>query len=324
MMCRKRAQVLVALCLVLFLWQYFRAPTASIGRFFWSPSLLNARLEPLVTAHCTVSVNSSAWFKARYDAAVGPLLTVQAQDLSPDVIRWWLKLQGSQSGAQLQATIQSLFAILPSPTSSTWAAAQCRTCAVVGNSGRLKGSSHGPQIDSHDWVLRMNRAKIAGFEVDVGMRTTHHFMYPESAVNLWPGVHLVLVPFKPLDLKWVASAFSTGELTHTYTRVKQFIKADRNKVLILSPAFLKYIHDNWTQHHGKYPSTGFTALLFALHACQQVSVFGFGADTKGNWHHYWEENRYSGAFRRTKVHDADVEFSIIKRLAAEGRIFFYE
>lgn len=44
------------------------------------------------------------------------------------------------------------------------------------------------------------------------------------------------------------------------------------QVLILSPAFLKYIHDNWTQCHGRYPSTGFTALLFALHACQQVSA----------------------------------------------------
>lgn len=60
---------------------------------------------------------------------------------------------------------------------------------------------------------RMNRAKTAGFELDVGMRTTHHFMYPESAVDLEPGVHLVLIPFKPLDLQWVASAFSTGELT---------------------------------------------------------------------------------------------------------------
>lgn len=63
----------------------------------------------------------------------------------------------------------------------------------------------------------MNRAKTAGFEVDVGARTTHHFMYPESAMNLWPGVHLVLVPFKPLDLKWVTSAFSTGELTQCVT-----------------------------------------------------------------------------------------------------------
>ncbi|KFP69856.1 CMP-N-acetylneuraminate-beta-galactosamide-alpha-2, 3-sialyltransferase 2, partial [Acanthisitta chloris] len=268
--------------------------------------------------------NSSAWFSARYDAAVGPLLTGAAHELSSDVVQWWLTLQGSPSGIQLQAIIQQLFAVLRAPTGSLRAPSGCRTCAVVGNSGRLKGSSHGLLIDAHDWVLRMNRAKITGFELDVGTRTTHHFMYPESAVNLGPSVHLVLVPFKPLDLQWVTSAFSTGELTRTYMRVKQFIKADRNKVLILSPAFLKYIHDKWTQRHGRYPSTGFTALLFALHTCQQVSVFGFGADSEGNWHHYWEKNRWSGAFRRTRVHDADAEFSLIQRLADEGRILFYK
>jgi len=55
----------------------------------------------------------------------------------------------------------------------------------------------------------------------------------------------------------------------------------------------------------------------------QVSVFGFGADAEGNWHHYWEKNRWSGAFRRTRVHDADAEFGLIEKLAAEGRILFY-
>ena len=74
-------------------------------------------------------------------------------------------------------------------------------------------------VIGHAFLLshRMNRAKTAGFEMDVGTRTTHHFMYPESAMNLWPGVHLVLVPFKPLDLKWVTSAFSTGELSQYVT-----------------------------------------------------------------------------------------------------------
>lgn len=313
MRCRKRALLVLALCLPLGLWLLFRASVSGLGL---PPSL--------PTVRCTASANVSAWFSARYDAAAGPLLTGPAHELSPDVVHWWLTLQGTPSIVPLRAILQKLFAVVPAPNGSVWDPSHCRTCAVVGNSGRLKGSRHGLQIDAHHWVLRMNRAKTAGFEMDVGARTTHHFMYPESAMNLWPGVHLVLVPFKPLDLKWVTSAFSTGELTHTYTRVKQFIKADRNKVLILSPAFLKYIHENWTEHHGRYPSTGFTALLFALHACQQVSVFGFGADSKGNWHHYWEENRWSGAFRRTRVHDADVEFSLIQRLAAEGRILFYQ
>ncbi|XP_055665901.1 CMP-N-acetylneuraminate-beta-galactosamide-alpha-2,3-sialyltransferase 2-like [Falco peregrinus] len=85
------------------------------------------------------------------------------------------------------------------------------------------------------------------------------------------------------------------------------------QVLILNPAFLKYIHDNWTQHHGWYPSTSFAALLFALHACQQVSVFGFGADSEGNRHDYWKKNCWSGAFCRTRVHNTDVEFSLIER-----------
>ncbi|NXS59246.1 SIA4B sialyltransferase, partial [Brachypteracias leptosomus] len=276
------------------------------------------------TAPCTTSINNSSWFNARYNTDMGLLLMGTAHELSSDVIQWWLTLQGSSSSVQLQDIIQKLFTVLRAPATSVQEPSRCRTCAVVGNSGRLKGSGHGLRIDAHDWVLRMNRAKIAGFEQDVGRKTTHHFMYPESAVNLGPNVHLVLVPFKPLDLKWVTSAFSTGELTHTYVRVKQFITADRNKVLILSPAFLKYVQDNWTQHHGRYPSTGFTALLFALHSCQQVSVFGFGADSEGNWHHYWEKNRWSGAFRRTRVHDADVEFAIIERLAAEGRILFYK
>ncbi|KAM6341002.1 CMP-N-acetylneuraminate-beta-galactosamide-alpha-2,3-sialyltransferase 2-like isoform 8-T12 [Alca torda] len=208
MLCQRHMQVVLALCLLLVLWQCFRAPTDGISPFPGAPSLL---VSP--AARCTASANRSTWFNAHYNMAMGPLLTGTAHELSSDVVQWWLTLQGPRNGIQLQAIIQQLFSVLPAPTGSVWDPSRCRTCAVVGNSGRLTGSGHGLQIDAHDWVLRMNRAKIGGFELDVGMRTTHHFMYPESAVDLGPGVHLVLVPFKPLDLQWVASAFSTGELT---------------------------------------------------------------------------------------------------------------
>uniref|UniRef100_A0A8C3DY22 Uncharacterized protein n=1 Tax=Corvus moneduloides TaxID=1196302 RepID=A0A8C3DY22_CORMO len=215
-----------------------------------------------------------------------------------------------------------LFTVLWTLTADVWDPSHCRTCVVVGNSGQLKGSSHRLLIEIHDWMLRMNRAKITGFELDVGMRTTYHLMYPESAVTLRPNVHLVLIPFKPL---WtcITSALHFGVVGHW--PVPTGLRQPQYHVLILSPAFLKYIHDNWTQHHGRrYPSTGFTALLFALHTCQQVSVFGFGADSEGNWHHYREKNCWSGAFCRTRVHDADVEFSLTKRLAHKGRIVFYK
>ncbi|NWH69256.1 SIA4B sialyltransferase, partial [Piaya cayana] len=208
MLCQRHAHVVLALCLLLVLWQCFRAPTAGLGPFSWAPTLLTPS-----AARCTAGTRGSAWFNAHYNTAMGPLLTGTAHELSSDVVQWWLTLQGSSSGVHLQAITQQLFTVLPTPPGSVWDPSRCRTCAVVGNSGRLNGSGHGLRIDAHDWVLRMNRAKITGFEMDVGMRTTHHFMYPESAVNLGPGVHLVLIPFKPLDLQWVASAFSTGELT---------------------------------------------------------------------------------------------------------------
>lgn len=58
----------------------------------------------------------------------------------------------------------------------------------------------------------MNKAMTLGFEKHVGNKTTHHIMYPESAVDLAPGVNLVLLPFKMKDLEWVSSALSTGEI----------------------------------------------------------------------------------------------------------------
>ncbi|KAG6923703.1 CMP-N-acetylneuraminate-beta-galactosamide-alpha-2,3-sialyltransferase 2-like [Chelydra serpentina] len=327
MLHRRKLWAATALCMFI-LWQIYQslylghsASARSLRDMLWP--LSGSEAKPCGCASCIVELSSSAWFDERYDSAINPLLTLHTAKIAPDVLLWWLKLQGSQTSVQLQGIILQMFDILPSPTMDTQAISRCRTCAVVGNSGRLRDSHHGREIDSHHWVLRMNRAQTAGFEEDVGTRTTHRFMYPESAMDLQPGVHLVLVPFKALDLKWVTSAFSTGELRYTYTRVKQFIEADKSKVLILNPAFLKYIHDKWTQHHGKYPSTGFTALLFALHTCDQVAVFGYGADSSGNWHHYWEENRYPGAFRRTGVHDADFELTLIKKLAAEGKISFY-
>ncbi|NXY92579.1 SIA4B sialyltransferase, partial [Alcedo cyanopectus] len=208
MLWQRRTQAVLALCLLLVLWQYFQAFRDGLGPFPWVRSSLHD-----FATHCTPSANSSTWFTARYDPAVQPLLSTTDQELSPDVVQWWLTLQGPPGDIQLQNILRQLFTVLRVPTGGVWDSSHCRTCAVVGNSGWLKGSGHGLQIDAHDWVLRMNRAKIAGFELDVGMRTTHHFMYPESAVNLGPGVHLVLIPFKPLDLQWVVSAFSTGELT---------------------------------------------------------------------------------------------------------------
>lgn len=270
-----------------------------------------------------VSDLSSDWFKERFNPEQQPILTPN-HSLDPQALDWWLSLQRSGNGRSLQEVMSELFSVIaPPPAPHKPRSSLCRTCAVVGNSGNLRGSAHGPLIDSHHDVIRMNRAVMTGFEADVGNRSTHHVLYPESAVDLRPGEHLLLLPFKLRDLEWTRSALTTGDITMTYMRVKGRVSADRDLVLVVSPEFFSYIHHNWTQKHGRYPSTGMTAIIYALHTCDQVSLFGFGADSEGNWHHYWEQNKFAGAFRKTGVHNADFETEIIHQLHKEGKVRLY-
>ncbi|KAA0707659.1 CMP-N-acetylneuraminate-beta-galactosamide-alpha-2,3-sialyltransferase 2 [Triplophysa tibetana] len=283
------------------------------------PVLESKRVQLCSCLSCLADTGASEWFAQHFDHQQQPYFTGREKDIDPVSLKWWLSLQAS-SGT-LKEVSENMFKVISSPpTDETPRENQCRKCAVVGNSGNLLGSKHGALIDSHSTVIRMNKAVIRGYELDVGNQTTHHFMYPESAIDLSPGVRLVLLPFKLLDMEWLSSALSTGEIKMTYMRVKSLVRADKYKVIVVNPAFFKYVHDKWTEHHGRYPSTGIIALIFALHICDEVSVFGYGADKYGNWHHYWENNRNAGAFRKTGVHNADYETKVIQRLHAEGKI----
>ncbi|XP_038606015.1 CMP-N-acetylneuraminate-beta-galactosamide-alpha-2,3-sialyltransferase 2-like [Tachyglossus aculeatus] len=260
----------------------------------------------------------SPWFDARFEPDAELLLAPDTA-LPASVLRWWLRLQGRGNRTEFEDAKRRLFTVIPAPSLPA-ASPTCHTCAVVGNSGNLLGSGHGPAIDRHRSVFRMNQAPVQGFEGDVGQRTTLLLLYPESARDLPPDARLLLLPLKTQDLTWAAGALTTGGLRRTYRRVRSRIRADKEKALVLSPAFLKYIHDRWMGRQGRYPSTGLVALLFALHTCDQVSVFGFGADLHGNWHHYWEKNRHAGAFRRTGVHSAEAEAGLLRRLRREGKV----
>ncbi|XP_053100942.1 CMP-N-acetylneuraminate-beta-galactosamide-alpha-2,3-sialyltransferase 2-like isoform X2 [Hemicordylus capensis] len=278
MLWKKKLWSTLVVCLGVSLWNIYKlvntGPSTSSHHFEEQPMMEGKSCN---CNRCT-ELSNLDWFCERFDTSVNCLLTLENSEIPSGVLQWWLKLQRSNDGSQLQEIIKDLFDILPSPATGVEDIVQCGTCAVVGNSGRLRGSKYGEKIDSHNFVLRMNTAQTAGFEEDVGARTTHHFMYPESAMNLGPDIHLVLVPFKPLDLKWLASAFSSGEIWRTYRRVKPFLKADKSKVLILNPVFLKYIQDKWTMHYGRYPSTGFITLIFAIHTCTQTTM-GTGITT---------------------------------------------
>ncbi|XP_049606633.1 CMP-N-acetylneuraminate-beta-galactosamide-alpha-2,3-sialyltransferase 1 [Syngnathus scovelli] len=320
---RKLKTLALLLCVVTFttfLFSYtLRQPSSYFFKYAFR--LAGSFKGPCACQQCMTEADDDPWFTERFNQSVHPLMTRENSALSDETYKWWQWLQSEKRPANFSEVVEELFRIIPDDALYADAGPErCRTCAVVGNSGNLKGSQYGGLIDSSHFIIRMNQAPTAGFEEDVGARTTHHLMYPESARDLDNATSLVLIPFKTLDLQWIISALTTGKIKHTYVPVMSRIEANKNKVLIYNPTFFKYVYDSWLEGHGRYPSTGFLSLLFAIHICDQVSVFGFGADQNGNWHHYWEENLLGGAFRYTGVHDGDFESNVTHFLADKHKI----
>lgn len=96
---------------------------------------------------------------------------------------------------------------------------------------------------------------------------------------------------------------------------------NKGLMMIVNPAFMKYVHDGWLGRKGQYPSTGFMTLVLAIHMCEEVHVFGFGADHNGNWNHYWEE--LLNKKLRTGNHNGHQEYSVILKLAQTQKVKFY-
>eukprot|EP00899_Mesostigma_viride_P022303 jgi/Mesvir1/3257/Mv16395-RA.2 len=82
-----------------------------------------------------------------------------------------------------------------------------RSCAVVGSGGTILGLRQGAEIDDHDLVIRLNVAPVAGYEEDVGTRTTIRVFYPEAYA---PGADRASQPL-PRGAVQDAGSHSTGD-----------------------------------------------------------------------------------------------------------------
>jgi len=96
--------------------------------------------------------------------------------------------------------------------------------------------------------------------------------------------------------------------------VRDDLRWEPGRVRIIHPEFVKYLHDNWTKGRGAYPSTGFVALMLAVHVCDEVDVFGFGADASGRWDHYYREDSGEVVW----FHPSDVEGRLRRELEEKG------
>ncbi|XP_043936746.1 CMP-N-acetylneuraminate-beta-galactosamide-alpha-2,3-sialyltransferase 4 [Protopterus annectens] len=218
----------------------------------------------------------------------------------------------------------------------------CRTCVVVGNGNTLRNSSLGKLINQHDIVIRLNDAPVKGYEQDVGNKTTMRLFYPESAFfdpeEEDPDTLLVLIPFKPDDLRWLKELlYNDKRIMKGFWKIPPLLwNVDPTKLRILHPYFLNettvkllkitpvpLAHQLKLKNKEKptHPTTGLIAITMALHYCDMVYVAGFGYpglnDTQVPIHYY--ETRTIKSMEDSE-HNITREGDILKQLADIGAI----
>uniref|UniRef100_G3TST0 Gal-NAc6S n=1 Tax=Loxodonta africana TaxID=9785 RepID=G3TST0_LOXAF len=259
---------------------------------------------------CLHTPGESDWFDKRFERAIEPLHSSEVP-MSSDALILRM-LSGVQSKSEMQFTNRK--------QQQQTEVSPCRTCAVVGNSWFLRDSGLGFRINQHDVVLRMNQAPVQGFETDVGNTTTMRIMYPEAVRIQDPGTQLLVLPMNSSGLQRFMNTLFEDSLIFQIAQFPGGNKKSKDKVLVISLTFLKYIQENWLKKQGQYPSLGLVALFYALHTCDQVSLFGFGTDNLQRWSHYWDDKYWF----MNNMHNPKAEYNIILRLWCEGKVVIYK
>ncbi|XP_074080588.1 alpha-N-acetylgalactosaminide alpha-2,6-sialyltransferase 2 [Macrotis lagotis] len=226
----------------------------------------------------------------------------------------------------------------------------CIRCAVVGNGGILNGSRQGLQIDSHDFVFRLNGAVIKGHEEDVGTKTSFYGFTVNTMKNSLRAyknlgftsvpqhqdLHYIFIPSNIRDYLMIKSAIlkvpvpegqDKGDKPQTYFGPDTSV----SKFKLLHPEFISYLKERFLKSeliYKKYghlymPSTGALILLTALHTCDEVSAYGFF--TKNYWQfsdHYYEHKKKPVVFYAN--HDLRLEGDLWKSLHDAGIMHLYQ
>lgn len=133
-----------------------------------------------------------------------------------------------------------------------------KSVAVVGNAASLFDRQYGLEIDSHDVVIRLNRAAIV-------TEKAHSILTHGSKTTVW--------------IVWRYNEYEQIQRLTNIQLVLQVVHWDTPQAR-LNEAVLqidKQIFDSLTEKlDGALPSTGLTAIEFALrHSPRQVTCYGF-------------------------------------------------
>ncbi|KAM3677175.1 type 2 lactosamine alpha-2,3-sialyltransferase isoform X4 [Geospiza fortis] len=175
----------------------------------------------------------------------------------------------------------------------------------------------------------MNNGPVIGYEEDVGRRTTFRLSYPESIfsdpIHYDPNTTIVLIVFKPRDLKWLWEILGGQKIS-----VKGFWKKPAlnmiyksSQIRILDPSITRKAAYEWLhfptrfpkKEKPKHPTTGLIAITLAFHICHEVHLAGFKydfTDRNSSLHYYGNETM--SQMMQNEYHNITAEQKFLKKL----------
>ncbi|KAL8227196.1 hypothetical protein R6Q57_017028 [Mikania cordata] len=200
-----------------------------------------------------------------------------------------------------------------------------KTCAIVGNSGILLKTNFGDAIDEHEFIIRLNNARISGYERFVGSKTSLSFMnsnilhmcsrrggcFCHTYGEQVPILMYISQPIHFLDYVVCNSShkaplmITDPKLDVLTARIVKYYSAKRFLMESGKPL------EAWNSTHGGpefHYSSGMQAIMFSLGVCDKVSIFGFGKSDSAK-HHYHTNQK-----TELRLHDYQAEYDLYEDL----------
>ncbi|XP_028287014.1 alpha-2,8-sialyltransferase 8B isoform X2 [Parambassis ranga] len=228
---------------------------------------------------------------------------------------------------------ENLYRLLP--TVSPMKNQHHRRCAIVGNSGILLNSSCGPEIDSHDFVIRCNLAPVEEYSQDVGFRTNLVTMNPSVVQRAfqdlvseeWKERFLQRLRSLSGSVLWIPAFMAKGG----EERVEWALRLILLHTVDVRTAFpsLRLLHavrGYWLTNnvHIKRPTTGLLMYTLATRFCEEIHLYGFWPfplDPHGKpvKYHYYDTLKYEYT-SSSSPHTMPLEFRTLSMLHRQGAL----
>jgi hypothetical protein len=195
-----------------------------------------------------------------------------------------------------------------------WRPKSTDTVVVVGNGPSALRAYYGQIIDSHDHVVRFNNYKVAGYEIQVGTRT-----------SLWSSVGIARSQFDPASIPLHSLLIDGESAKHEQAEAMPCERLPRwfyNQVR-------KELQERSAWRSGFAPArekllatSGMLVVAWLLRVknIQQITLVGFDhfSKVRSGQHHYWLPT----VFKKPPEHDGEAEADMFADLQAAGRVTY--